>query len=108
MPASVELSDDVASRLVPASPSPAADPAAEAARWYAARDYRRAADAAALALTNGTDDVAIWMVLVNSLINCGEIEASERACLRGRERHGMCAELAVLHAFVLLEGWPAS
>lgn len=84
------------------TPVPAVDPA-EAARWYAEGEYRRAADGASAALASGLDSIAIRVLLINALVNCQAFEEAEQACRTAREHHGDCAELAALHAFVLVE-----
>lgn len=86
-------------------PSPASDTeaAAEAARFYSAREYRSAADAATHALATDADDATVWILLINALVNCGAFGEAETKCREARDRHGLCAELTSLHAFVLLE-----
>lgn len=79
------------------------DARARAMQCYAARDYRAATAAAAAALVDHPDDTKLWMLQINALANNGQLDEAERRCREARDRHGLCADLTVLHAFLLLE-----
>ena len=76
---------------------------ADAARRYAERDYRRAAELAARLVQHDGGDSGLWIVLIRALANQGELEAAGRACARALERHAGSAELAYLHALLLYQ-----
>jgi len=75
----------------------------EAARCYAVRDYRRAAEVATAVVRRDDGDPALWIVLVRSLANQGQLAAAGLACAAALDRHRTSAELAYLHAMLLAE-----
>jgi chemotaxis protein methyltransferase CheR len=95
--------------MPPQSPAPAerqggaAEDPVSAARWYAERDYARAADLARRLVLRDGSDPAPWVLLVRALANRGELEAAGEACAAALDRHRSCAELAYLHAVLLAE-----
>ena len=79
------------------------DGAADAARSYADRDYARAALVAGRLVQRDGGDSSLWIVLVRALANRGELDAAGRACAAALDRHRTSAELAYLHAVLLME-----
>jgi len=82
------------------NPVPASD-AEVAARCYAVRDYDGAAEAARRAVGRPGAEAGVSVLLVRALANGGELGEAERACALALERHGMSAELCLLHASLL-------
>ncbi len=82
------------------NPVPASD-AEVAARCYAVRDYDGAAEAARRAVGSPGAEAGVSVLLVRALANGGELGEAERACALALERHGMSAELCLLHASLL-------
>jgi chemotaxis protein methyltransferase CheR len=76
---------------------------ADAARSYAKRDYERAAAVAGRLVQGDGTDPSLWIVLVRALANRGELQAAGRACAAALDRHRASAELAYLHAVLLME-----
>jgi chemotaxis protein methyltransferase CheR len=76
------------------------DDSCEAA--YASADYAAAAQLARAAIDGGDDREAIWIVLVRSIANRGDLDAAGHACSAALDRHRMSVELThlngVLHA----------
>lgn len=98
------------SRPSPPSPRPPIAPAATvaeetdaAARWYAARDYARAAEVARRAADRDGSDAAPWIVLVRALANRGDLVTAGRACVEALARHRESAELVYLQGVLLGE-----
>lgn len=88
-------------------PAPASEPsrapisALRAA--YASGEYARAAELAAAAVASGCDDeVHSWVLWVRALANQGRLEEAGRVCAGALDRHRLSAELAYLHAVLLL------
>ena len=75
----------------------------EPARWYAERDYERAAAAAGRLLQSDGSDPGLWVVLVRALANLGALEAAGTSCAAALDRHRSSAELFYLHAVLLAE-----
>ena len=84
-------------------PDPPMEDPTEAARCYAVRDYRRAAEVATAVVRRDDGDPALWIVLVRSLANQGQLAAAGLACAAALDRHRTSAELAYLHAMLLAE-----
>ncbi|MGI8401941.1 MAG: CheR family methyltransferase [Gemmatimonadaceae bacterium] len=78
-----------------------ADDSCEAA--YAGANYEAAARLARAAIDNGDDREAIWVVLVRSIANRGDLAAAGEACSAALERHRMSVELTHLHGVLLAE-----
>lgn len=78
-----------------------ADDSCEAA--YAGANYDAAARLARAAIDNGDDREAIWVVLVRSLANRGDLAAAGEACSAALERHRMSVQLTHLHGVLLAE-----
>ncbi|HEU4451408.1 MAG TPA: CheR family methyltransferase, partial [Longimicrobium sp.] len=74
---------------------------ADAERLYAARDYERAAAAAAARIARGNADEGTWIVRVRALANRGRLVEAEAACAVALERHRSSAELHDVHALLL-------
>jgi len=75
----------------------------DAAHCYAVRDYERAAELAGRLVQHGGRDPSLWIVLVRSLANRGQLDAAGRACAAAVDRHRTSAELTYLHALLLAE-----
>jgi chemotaxis protein methyltransferase CheR len=84
--------------------SPELHASAEAARRYAARDYDGVVELASPLVQRGEDDAALSLLLVRALANRGELADAGRACAAALDRHRGSAELAYLHAVLLLQG----
>jgi chemotaxis protein methyltransferase CheR len=81
---------------------PAADEQ-DAAQAYADRDYPRAEALVRRGIEADPANPALWVLLVRSLANRGELSAAGQACAVGLDRHRTCAELTYLHAVLLAE-----
>jgi chemotaxis protein methyltransferase CheR len=70
---------------------------------YDQADYEAAIRLARVAIDRGDDTDAVWIVLVRSLANRGELEAAGKACSTALDRHRMSVELTHLHGILLAE-----
>ena len=77
------------------------DDSCEAA--YSGADYEAAARLARAAIDSGDDREAIWIVLVRSIANRGDLEAAGHACAAALDRHRMSVELTHLHGVLHAE-----
>lgn len=95
--------------LTDAPEPPAAPPSArtveegapEYAVRYAAQDYERAAELAAIRVRDNARDEGAWVTLVRALANLGRLPDAGRACAAALETHRVSVELAHLHASLL-------
>ena len=70
---------------------------------YDQAEYDAAIRLAQSAIDRGDDTDAIWIVLVRSLANRGDLDAAGEACSAALERNRMSAELTHLHGILLAE-----
>jgi len=70
---------------------------------YDQADYEAAIRLARVAIDRGDDTDAVWIVLVRSLANRGDLEAAGEACSTALDRHRMSVELTHLHGILLAE-----
>lgn len=68
---------------------------------YAARDYERAAELAAIRVRDDARDEGAWITLVRALANLGRLPDAGRACAAALETHRVSVELVHLHAALL-------
>ncbi len=85
----------------PAGPDVEARDSCEAA--YEQADYEAAERLARRAMDRGENTEAIWIVLVRSLANRGDLDAAGEACSTALDRHRMSVELTHLHGVLLAE-----
>ena len=104
----VETSAVTASIILPPAESPApvhelveADDSCETA--YARADYETGARLAQKSIDRGDDSEGVWIVLVRSIANRGDLKAAGEACSSALDRHRMSVELTHLHAVLLAE-----
>lgn len=71
---------------------------------YDQADYKAAERLARAGIDRGDNTEAIWIVLVRSLANVGELGAAGEACTAALEQHRMSAELTHLGGILLSEG----
>ena len=95
-----QLPDEQTAAII-AEGNSAADEAQEAQACYAARDYTRAAELSDRSVRRDDSDPTMWVVLVRSLANRGELAAAGQACAAALDRHRTTAELGYLHAVLL-------
>ncbi|MEO7823376.1 MAG: CheR family methyltransferase [Gemmatimonadaceae bacterium] len=70
---------------------------------YEQADYDAAIRLARNAIDRGEDKDLIWIVLVRSLANRGDLDAAGEACASALERNRMSVELTHLHGILLTE-----
>jgi len=70
---------------------------------YDQADYEAATRLARAAIDRGDETDAIWIVLVRSLANRGDLAAAGEACAAALERSRMSVELTHLHGILLAE-----
>jgi len=70
---------------------------------YEQADYDAAERLARGAIDRGEDTEAVWIVLVRSLANRGDLDAAGEACSAALGRHRMSVELTHLHGVLLAE-----
>jgi chemotaxis protein methyltransferase CheR len=68
---------------------------------YAACDYERAAELAAIRVREDARDEGAWVTLVRALANLGKLSDAGRACAAALETHRVSVELVHLHAALL-------
>jgi chemotaxis protein methyltransferase CheR len=71
---------------------------------YAAADYEAASRLAQAAIDGGDDREAIWIVLVRSIANRGDLDVAGKVCAAALDRDRMSVELTLLHGVLLAEG----
>lgn len=90
----------------PATPTPVPEAQRRllaATARYAERDYPAAVEIARAITHDHPELAAGWAVLVRALANRGRTDEAERQCTRGIELHPASAELAYLHAVLLIQ-----
>jgi chemotaxis protein methyltransferase CheR len=70
---------------------------------YDQADYEAAIRLARAAIDRGDETDAVWIVLVRSFANRGDLEAAGQACSTALDRHRMSVELTHLHGILLAE-----
>lgn len=85
----------------PPSAGPVEDVAPDYTLRYAAQDYERAAELAAIRVRDDARDEGAWITLVRALANLGRLPDAGRACAAALETHRVSVELVHLHAALL-------